>query len=86
MIQIRLKYRATTLYNFDPMAPRLVRRYKGPVIWQQLNKRFVGTPAHARYERYKSSRTMADAYAAGMQNGDRTVDVRRGYVKADGCF
>ena len=68
------------------MAPRLVLRYKGPVIWQQHNEGSVGTVARARYERYKSSRTFADAIAAGMRSHDRWDDVRRGYVKADGCF
>jgi hypothetical protein len=85
-IKRRQKDMSLKLYNFDPMAPRLLFRYKGPVIWQQLNERWVGTAAHARYERYKSSRTIGDAYAAGMRKQDRLVDVRRGYVKADGCF
>ena len=85
-LQRRLRYWDAQLYNFDPMAPRLLRSYKGPVLWQQLNERLVGTASHARYERYKSSRTIADAYAAGMWNQDRGDDVRRGYVKADGCF
>jgi hypothetical protein len=82
----RQAYMRLKLYNFDPMAPRLMLRYKGPVIWQQLNERIAGTASHARYERYKSSRTFADALAAGMRNHDRSVDVHRGYVKADGCF
>jgi hypothetical protein len=84
-LQQRLKYKASKLYNLDPKRPRLLRSYKGPVIWQQLNERIVGTPAHARYERYKSSRTLDDAYAAGMRNVDHGADVRRGYVKPDGC-
>ncbi len=82
----RQAYMSLKLYNFDPMAPRLLFRYKGPVIWQQLSERWVGTVAHARYERYKSSRCFGDAFAAGMRSHDRWGDVRRGYVKADGCF
>jgi hypothetical protein len=81
-----LKYSATMLDNFDPMSPRLLQSYKGPVVWHQLNERIAGTASHARYERYKSSRTFADATAAGMWSIDRSVDVRRGYVKADGRF
>jgi hypothetical protein len=79
----RLAYSAAVLDNFDPMAPRLLWRYQGSVTWQQLNERIVGTAAHARYERYKSSRTFAEAVAAGMLPQDRSVDVRRGYVEAD---
>jgi hypothetical protein len=85
-LQRRLNYWDAKLYNFDPMAPRLLRSYKGHVLWQQLNERIVGSAVHARYERYKSSRTFADASAAGMWTQDRRDDVRRGYVKADGCF
>ena len=51
------------------------------MIWKRPNERIVGTPSHARYERYKSSRTIADALAAGMSNKDRCVDARGGYVK-----
>jgi hypothetical protein len=57
-----------------------------PAIWQQRNERIVGTPSHARYERYKSSSTLAEAYAAGMLDVDRAVDIRSGYVHAPyGC-
>ena len=82
----RIRYKASKLYILDPMAQRLPRSYKGPVIWQQLCARRVGTASHARYERYKSSRTMADAYTAGMWYTDRFHDVRHGFVRADGCF
>ena len=84
-LQQRLKYTASKLYSLDPRRPRLLRSYKGPVIWQQLNERIVGTSSHARYERYKSSRTLDDAYAAGMRKTDYGADVGRGYVKPDGC-
>ena len=61
--------------------------YKGPVVWQQLNEWSVErTDARARYERYKSCRTFAEASAAGMRRNDRIQDVRRGYVKADVFF
>ena len=66
------------------MAPLLLLSYTGPVIRQQLCPKKVGSDAHARYERYKSSRTLAAASAAGMGKMDRMHDVRQGYVKACG--
>jgi hypothetical protein len=83
--QRRLKNKASTQYERDGLSmymPRVLCRYKGPVMWQQLNERVVGTASHARYERYKSSRYFGDAFAAGMRSHDRWDDVRRGYVKA----
>jgi hypothetical protein len=82
----RLRCKASKLFNLNPRMPRLLRSYEGPVIWQQLNEKIAGTPSHARYELYKSSRTLVDAFAAGMLYQDHGVDVRRGYVKPDGCF
>jgi hypothetical protein len=65
----------------------LLCSYKGPVVWRQLNERSVErTAARARYERYKSCMTFADARAAGMRQHDRLQDIRRGYVKADGAL
>jgi hypothetical protein len=79
----RLRCKASKLFNLNPKMPRLLRSYEGPVIWQQLNEKIAGTPSHARYELYKSSRTFLDAFAAGMLYQDHGVDVRRGYVKPE---
>ena len=69
------------LYNFDPFAPRLLFRYRRPVVWQQLNPKTIQSATGARYERYKRSTAFAGARAAGMTKSDRYVDVREGYVK-----
>ena len=55
--------------------------YTTHVSWQQLNPKRVGTSAHARYERYKSSKTSKDAHAAGMLATDRVFDVAHTYAK-----
>ena len=62
------------------MAQRLLQSYTGPVNWEQLNPKKVGSHAHARYELYKRCKTLADASAAGMGKMDRMHDVRQGYV------
>jgi hypothetical protein len=66
-----------------PMAPRLSIRYKGPVIWQERNPKYPGSAARARYDRYKSSSTFADAIAAGMHTRDIAWDVKHEYVKSN---
>ncbi len=67
------------LYHHPPCP--MVRQYKGPVSWQQLNPKCIQSATGARYERYKRSTTFADARAAGMSKMDRYIDVRQGYVK-----
>ncbi len=50
------------------------------VTWQQRNPRRSETASHARYERYKTSKTVADARAAGMRGIDLQPDMANGFV------
>jgi hypothetical protein len=54
--------------------------YNNQVTWQQRNPKRSETASHARYERYKISKTVADARAAGMRGIDLQHDMANGFV------
>ena len=54
--------------------------YNKQVTWQQRNPKRFETASHARYERYKISKTVADARAAGMRGADLQHDMTNGFV------